>query len=51
MARVKKPTQEEVYSEEDLEFMSLVPEPHEPKLFEYTIKITKERNRRNALIS
>ena len=37
--RVAKPTREVVYSEEDFEFMSLVPEPHEPKLYECTIKI------------
>lgn len=33
---VPKPTKEDVYNDEDYEFMSLVPEPHEPKLFELT---------------
>jgi hypothetical protein len=31
--------------------MSLVPDPIEPKLFEYTTKIQKERNRRSHLMN
>lgn len=44
--RVMKPTKEDIYNDEDYEFMSLVPDPIEPKLFEYTMKVQRERMRR-----
>lgn len=46
LCKVQKPTKDDVYTEEDYEFMSLVPEPIEPKFFEYTTKVQRERNRR-----
>ena len=49
--RVMRPTKEVVYNEEDEEFMVLIPEPHEPKLFECSTKILRERQRRNHLLS
>jgi hypothetical protein len=44
--KVAKPTRDDVYTDEDYEFMSLVPDPIEPKFFEYTSKVQRERNRR-----
>lgn len=43
---IKKTKKEECYNEEDKEFMRLIPDPSESKLYELTQMIQKERNRR-----
>jgi len=48
---VEKTKKEECYSEEDKEFIRLIPDPSESKLYELTQMIQKERNRRMFLIS
>ena len=49
--QVPKPTREDVYNEEDYEYMQLVPEPSEPKLYELTQKIYMEKQRRQHLLA
>jgi hypothetical protein len=47
---VQRLTNEHIYSEDDQEFMKLVPEPSELKLFELINKLHRERTRSSFLI-
>lgn len=47
--KIKKPHGEDIYGEDDIDFMELVPEPQEAKLYELTTKISKARERKNYL--
>ena len=49
--KVPKPTREDGYNSDDYEYMELIPESGELKLFEYSIKIQKERERRYNLLN
>lgn len=49
---VKKPRHETPFGEDDLDFMSLLPDPSgEAQLYETVQKVMKERVRRNTLMS